>query len=87
MKSDWLSLTPSELIRTKISATCSSSARAQLDDLESEVAQVADPVDPLLQDVLLASSRSLASRLGQPLQEVADRRLVPGCPQHGDVRR
>ena len=27
MKSAWLSLTPSELIRTKISATCSSSAR------------------------------------------------------------
>ena len=57
----------------------------QLDDLEPEVPQIADAVDPFLQDVLLSIIKIAAARLGQTLQESADRRLVPGRPQRCDI--
>ena len=57
----------------------------QLDDLEPEVPQIADAVDPFLQDVLLSVIKVAAARLGQTLQESTDRRLVPGRPQRGDI--
>ena len=86
MKSAWLSLTPSELIRTKISATCSSFAPTPSSTTWNRKSpQVAHPVHPFLEDVLVgaAQARHLGSR--PAVQELAHRGLVAVHPQRGDV--
>jgi hypothetical protein len=56
------------------------------DDLESEVAQVSNPVDPISKLVKMGLIRLGGARLAETGEELANRGVVTLNPQRGDVR-